>query len=352
MHSAEKASVSLVFSRTYSMITKHVPRSTAVHEAGQAIANCRYGFGFHAIHVARDPTIFIDQRDRRLLALGLCEGSLNFDDSHKYGSEVTHYSQVTTIDRSVTRARAFRFLIMCNAGIEAKARQTGKPSVFIAVLGKGSFGLPVLNAVGRARASYRLSFENLGPSESSQERTMGKPDPDSLEVMIRTGMLSLSAVWLAFVLLNEGASSGRAEVQAYGEVMTCGQYKIYLRHVVAFDQTIDALHNSESISWNWVKNQFADEVARVPFYWARREMLEDLVRGRVSNRVNFETIEKLASINDSPTHLHGFATEVARTFKIRMNSSINCRKDSDINDLFAQMRMGSSWQDALDGKRH
>jgi len=33
---------------------KRISRAAAIHEGGHAIAACRYGHGFHAVHTARD----------------------------------------------------------------------------------------------------------------------------------------------------------------------------------------------------------------------------------------------------------------------------------------------------------
>jgi hypothetical protein len=127
-------------------VNRRIPRSTAIHEAGHAIAECRYGYGFHVVHVAARSSVFIDRREREVRAAGLCEGTTHFHEPALYGPQgIAHFTKIPmqyigtppkpAIVRAQYRLRAFRCMVVLNAGPAAEARQSKRSGLAVAFTG-------------------------------------------------------------------------------------------------------------------------------------------------------------------------------------------------------------------------
>jgi len=123
---------------------KRIPRCTAIHEAAHAIANCRYGFGFHTVHVSHAGTAFVNRRGTRVQnAHGMCEGTLDFSDplfwahisqvKRENGSPGLDHLCAPEFIRADARNRAYRYSVDCFAGIAAEVRQSRTSSFAIAL---------------------------------------------------------------------------------------------------------------------------------------------------------------------------------------------------------------------------
>lgn len=90
---------------------RRIQRVTAIHEAGHAIAECRYSDGFYQVHAGPDD--------------GFCMGVDRFWPLPEKKRELLHLD---------VRRRAFRHIVGCFAGSDAQAIQSKKTTRFYALL--------------------------------------------------------------------------------------------------------------------------------------------------------------------------------------------------------------------------
>ena len=155
---------------------ERIPRRAAIHEAGHAIANCRYGHGIHAVHVTAKESVLLDRKGREVKSGGFCESVQNFNDIHV----CAHISDMiagfrpgssgwSAEDfRKSIRERAFRSMVAFYAGVDAEARYTKRSGISIAI----SYGQDDYELAGRiadfvaATDEDRRAFDLAAEAES------------------------------------------------------------------------------------------------------------------------------------------------------------------------------------------
>jgi hypothetical protein len=96
-----------------------IPRKVAIHEAGHAIAHCRYRQGFRMLWASGEGVCFTDTKGRKIGIMGECEGR-TFEGGALLRDKVPY-----ELERAQYRHDAFRSMVVLFAGGYAEARHLG-----------------------------------------------------------------------------------------------------------------------------------------------------------------------------------------------------------------------------------
>jgi len=140
-----------------------IPRSSAVHEAGHAIAGRRYGFGFESVHVAERGSSLIDGAGRKVG--GFCRGLEWFTDLDIW----PHISEAHENYRIDARERAFRCAVVYLAGSDAEARQSKRSALSSALTG-GRHDLVLVGRIAKFIATSKEDEKKFSRATETESR--------------------------------------------------------------------------------------------------------------------------------------------------------------------------------------